>query len=192
MGFALAEEAARRGAQVTVVAANVELPRHPAVRYVDVTTAAELHEAAVEAFDAADVLLMAAAVADFRPQPQAGKIKKDAAGEEMALRLERTEDVLSELADRRTSGQTLVGFAAEHGEGALEYGRGKLERKRLDAVVVNDIARADIGFDAHDNEVVILTREGETAVPKASKAEVARAILDAVLRIRSSDPMRVA
>jgi phosphopantothenoylcysteine decarboxylase/phosphopantothenate--cysteine ligase len=194
MGFALAEQAARRGAQVTVVAANVSLPRHPAVTYVDVQTAAELHDAALSAFERCDVLLMGAAVADFRPAGAVdGKIKKDRdAGEELELRLERTQDVLADLSGRRRPDQTLVGFAAEHGDGAVEYGRGKLERKGLDAVVVNDIGRPGIGFDSTENEVVVLTRDGaETHFPRASKTEVAGAILDIVLKLRSSSALRV-
>jgi len=192
MGFALAAEAARRGAAVTVVAANVALPRDPGVRYVDVETAAQLHAACLEAFESADVLLMAAAVADYRPAaPSTGKIKKDAAGETLALELERTADVLSALSERRRAGQLLVGFAAEHGAAAVDHGRRKLDAKRLDAVVVNDVAQPGIGFDAPDNEVTIVTRDGEHAVPRASKAEVARAILDTILSLRSSSGVRV-
>src|SRR5215203_2315927 len=109
MGFALAEEAARRGAEVTVVAANVALPRRPGVRYVDVGTAAELAAACAAEFDGCDLLLMAAAVADYRPAEQrADKIKKSEAGEELRLRLERTDDVLSGLAARRRDGQLIV------------------------------------------------------------------------------------
>src|SRR5215217_2952021 len=139
MGYALADEAARRGAAVTVVAANVTLPRNPAVRYVEVETAAELAAATTAEFDRADVLLMAAAIADYRPAaPRPDKIKKTAA--ELELRLERTEDVLAGLTARRRAGQLIVGFAAETGAGAVDYGREKLARKRLDAVVVNDVA----------------------------------------------------
>ncbi len=185
MGFALASEAAALGAAVTVVAANVALERDPRAQYVDVETAAELHAACASAFESADVLLMAAAVADFRPARSfAGKLKK--AGEErMRVELERTPDILAELAAARRENQTLVGFAAEHGAGALRYGREKLARKRVDAVVVNDVSRADIGFDAPDNEVTILTAAGETHVALASKAEVARAVLDAVIALRA-------
>ena len=137
-------------------------------------TAAELADACAARFDACDVLLMAAAVADYRPaDAHAGKLKKDEAGEELNLRLVRTTDVLSALADRRRPGQLLVGFAAEHGDGALAYGREKLERKKLDAVVVNDISGAGIGFESTDNEVWIVTADGERHVPKASKARVA-------------------
>jgi len=190
MGFALADEAARRGADVTVVAANVALARNPAVRYVDVETAAELAAATAAEFGACDLLLMAAAVADYRPaQPRADKIKKTDA--ELELRLERTEDVLSGLAARRRDGQLIVGFAAETGARALAYGREKLARKRLDAVVVNDIAAPGIGFDSADNEVVVVTPETELHVPRTTKTAVAAAILDAVLSRRSSSTLRV-
>ena len=187
----LAEEAARRGATVTVIAANVSLPRRAGITYVDVETAAELAAAADERFDACDVLLMAAAVSDYRPaEPHAGKLKKDRA-EELRLRLVRTTDVLATLAARRRPGQLLVGFAAEHGAGAVEYGRGKLARKGLDAVVVNDVGDPGIGFDADANEVTVITADDELHVPRASKNEVAAAILDAVLSGRSSPPIKV-
>jgi phosphopantothenoylcysteine decarboxylase/phosphopantothenate--cysteine ligase len=186
MGFALASVAAALGAEVTVLAANVELPRDPRVRVLDVQTAQELHDAAVDEFGRADVLLMAAAVVDFRPALAADhKIKKSEGQEQMRVDLELTPDILSDLAAVRRPGQTVVGFAAEHGEGALEYGRDKLRRKGLDAIVVNDISRADIGFDATDNEVTIVTAGGDTPVPKGPKAEVARAVLDAVVALRA-------
>jgi phosphopantothenoylcysteine decarboxylase/phosphopantothenate--cysteine ligase len=192
MGFALAEEAARRGAAVVVVGANVALPHHPAVRYLDVESAAELGAACAAEFPDCDVLLMAAAVADYRPaSARADKIKKTEAGGELELRLERTEDVLSGLAAQRRPDQLIVGFAAETGERALEYGRGKLARKNLDAVVVNDVAAPGIGFDSAENEVTILTASGERHVPRATKAQVAAAILDAVLNLRSSTTVRV-
>ena len=191
MGFALADEAARRGAAVTVLAANVSLPRQAGITYVDVETAAELAAAADERFDACDVLLMAAAVSDYRPvEPHAGKLKKERA-EELPLRLVRTTDVIATLSARRRPGQLLVGFAAEHGSGAVEYGRGKLARKGLDAVVVNDVGEPGIGFDAQDNAVTIVTADAELPVPRASKAEVAAAILDAVLSGRSSPRIKV-
>jgi phosphopantothenoylcysteine decarboxylase / phosphopantothenate---cysteine ligase len=192
MGFAVAEEAARRGAEVTMVAANVALPRQEGIEYVDVQTAEELAAACEERFDACDVLVMAAAVADYRPAaPHAGKLKKDEAGEELQLRLVRTTDVLVTLAARRRPGQLLVGFAAEHGEEALASGRAKLERKDLDAVVVNDIGAPGVGFDAPQNEVTVVTADDERHVPRASKAAVATAILDAVLSRRSSSDMKV-
>ena len=187
MGFALAEAAARRGAAVTVVAANVSLPRVPGIEYVDVATAAELAAACRERFATADVLLMAAAVADYRPvSAHAGKLKKADTGPELTLRLERTEDVLAALAAERRPGQTLIGFAAEHGEDAVAHAREKLTRKKLDAVVLNDVSDPAIGFDSQENEVVVVTAEGNARVPRASKAEVADAILDMLLSDRSA------
>jgi phosphopantothenoylcysteine decarboxylase/phosphopantothenate--cysteine ligase len=187
MGFALAEEAAALGAEVTVIAANVGLGRSPRVRYLDVTTAAELQDACAAHFAQADVLLMAAAVADYRPAVAAQtKLKKDER-EELVIALERTPDILSGLAAIRRADQTVVGFAAEHGDGALAYGRDKLARKGLDVIVVNDIARQDIGFEGSDNEVTIVTATGERHVPRASKAEVARAILETVQDLRSGE-----
>ncbi len=185
MGLALAAEAARRGAEVVVVAANVALERPAGVRHVEVSTAAELAEATRAEFGQAEVLLMAAAVADFRPSSaEDGKIEK-AGREELALRLEPTEDVLAALASQRRAGQTLVGFAAEHGERALARAREKLERKRLDAVVVNDVSGEGMGFDAPDNEVTIVTAADEREIARASKPEVARSILDAVEDLRA-------
>jgi phosphopantothenoylcysteine decarboxylase / phosphopantothenate---cysteine ligase len=187
MGLALAAEAARRGADVTLVAANVALPKPAGVRMVEVETAADLHGAARSAFTGADVLLMAAAVADFRPaEALDAKIAKSGL-DGLALELEPTEDVLATLALERTPAQTLIGFAAEHGEGAVERGRAKLERKGLDAVVVNDISRSEIGFDAPDNEVTIVTPEGEQKIAMGSKRAVAAAILDAVEALRARE-----
>jgi phosphopantothenoylcysteine decarboxylase / phosphopantothenate---cysteine ligase len=185
MGFALAREAARRGARVTVIAANVALDPAPGVRVVPVQTAAELAEACRNELAACDVLLMSAAVADFRPAgPVDRKLKKEDGIPR--LELERTEDVLSSLAELRREDQIIIGFAAEHGEGAVELGRGKLERKRLDAVVVNDISREGIGFESPDNEVTIVTADGgQRHVPKSRKENVAQAVLDEVERLRA-------
>jgi phosphopantothenoylcysteine decarboxylase/phosphopantothenate--cysteine ligase len=185
MGLALASEATRRGAEVTAICANVALPRPEGVRSVEVETAAELLEAATPAFEEADVLLMAAAVGDFRPASALDDKIAKTGREGLTLELEPTEDVLASLAERRRSGQILVGFAAEYGEGAVERGREKLKRKGLDAVVVNDISRSDIGFDSADNEVTIVTAGGERAVGRGSKAAVAAAILDDVERLRT-------
>src|SRR5205823_8458155 len=136
MGVALATRAAARGAQVTLLAANLSSAPH-GVRTIEVQTAEELLEACRKEFPATDVLLMAAAVADFRPAaPAPDKLKKDR-GTPPPIKLEPTADVLSALAGQRRPGQTLVGFAAEYGAGAVQYGRVKLERKGLDAVVVN-------------------------------------------------------
>ncbi len=186
MGFALAQVAHERGAEVTLVAANAALATPPGVKRLDVVTAAELKDACEREFPGCDVLLMAAAVADFTPAaPADGKIKKSTR-ERLELVLEPTADVLCGLSGERRDGQTLVGFAAEHGEDALETARGKLTAKRLDALVVNDISRTDIGFDVDANEVTIVTAAGDRHVPRASKAEVAKAILDAVESLRAS------
>ena len=185
MGMALAQEAARRGAEVRVVRANVSLPLPASIRALDVESAAELEAALRAEFPAADVLVMAAAPADFRPaSPAADKIAK-AGREGLVLELEPTTDILAALADERRADQTLVGFAAEHGEGAVERGRTKLVSKGLDAIVVNDISRADIGFDSEENEVTIVFAAGEQTVRRAPKAEVAAAILDVVQELRT-------
>jgi len=184
-GVALAAEAAGRGAEVTLIAANVGLEAPEGVRVLAVQTAAELCSVARAEFPEADVLLMAAAVADFRPaHPQDTKIKKSGRGE-LELALEPTTDVLRSLSEARRGGQTLVGFAAEHGEGGLARARDKLESKALDAVVLNDISRADIGFDTEDNEVTIVTAAGDQPVPLGPKAAVASAILDCVDTLRA-------
>src|SRR5437763_180769 len=209
MGLALAQAAQVRGAQVTLIAANVHLPLPAGVACREVGSAAELREACVEEFPRCDVLLMAAAVADFRPAaPSATKIKKAQRGD-LVLELEPTVDVLGELGRSRRAGQTLVGFAAEHGADALEDARRKLVEKGLDAIVVNDISREDIGFDADENEVTILTaangraspathgehaegseareqlaQASEMRVSKAPKPLVAEAVLEVVERLR--------
>jgi phosphopantothenoylcysteine decarboxylase/phosphopantothenate--cysteine ligase len=180
MGLALAEQAARRGAEVTLVMANVALAPPHRASVVEVQTAAELAEACEREFDRCDVLLMAAAVADFRPrQPADRKLKKELVPP--TIELEPTVDILSGLAQRRRPGQVLVGFAAEHGDQAVDNALEKLERKRLDAVIVNDISQPGIGFDAADNEVTIVCADGRRQrVSKASKEQVAGVILDEV------------
>ena len=191
MGFAIADEAAALGATVTLIAANVTLSRNPRVDYVDVVTAADLAVAAETAFGTCDVLVMTAAVADFRPaDPAAGKLKKGGR-ERLELQLEPTADVLAGLSAKRRDGQTLVGFAAEHGAGALDYGRGKLTAKGLDAIVVNDVSAPGVGFDSSENEVTIITAAGERHVPRATKAEVARVILAVVGDLRERQPQAV-
>jgi phosphopantothenoylcysteine decarboxylase / phosphopantothenate---cysteine ligase len=184
MGIALAECAARRGAEVTLIAANVSLPEPAGVRRVDVETTADLASAVREEFRCAHVLLMAAAVADFRAaRVEEGKIEREKGGS-LELPLEPTEDILAGLAAARTDGQTLVGFAAEHGADAIERARAKLDRKGLDAIVFNDVSRSDIGFDSELNEVVIVEREGDQRVELASKQQIADAVLDRVEALR--------
>jgi phosphopantothenoylcysteine decarboxylase/phosphopantothenate--cysteine ligase len=184
MGVALAAEAAHRGAEVALIAANLSVEIPEGVRVIAVQTAAELHRAAEAEFADVDVLLMAAAVADFRPvRARDTKIKKSGrAG--LALAMEPTTDVLRALSENRRAGQTLVGFAAEHGDHGLAHAREKMEGKGLDAVVLNDISRPDIGFDSEHNEVMIITAAGDQPVPLGSKTAVAAAILDCVEEIR--------
>jgi len=180
MGVALAEAAARRGADVTLIAANVALPVSGGIERIDVASAGELEIASREAFAGADVLLMAAAVADFRPaDPEDAKLARERPGG-LSLELEPTADILAGLAGARRDGQILIGFAAEHGGDFVTRAREKLERKGIDAVVVNDVSDAAIGFDSADNEVTIVSREGEERLPRGSKRRVADAILDRV------------
>ena len=172
-----------------MVAANVALPAPPGAHVIPVGTAAELKAACDDRFDSTDVLLMAAAVADFRPRdPAAHKLKKTDPTRPRHLELEPTDDVLSALSQRRRPGQVLVGFAAEHGDGAMDYARDKLERKRLDAIVVNDISQPGIGFDAPDNEVTILARDGgEVRLRRSRKEQIADGVLDEVEKLRAKE-----
>jgi phosphopantothenoylcysteine decarboxylase/phosphopantothenate--cysteine ligase len=188
MGFALAERAARRGAEVALVAANATSPAPAGVRLIEVGTAAELRQACEREFAGSDIVLMAAAVSDFRPAaPADTKLKKEE-GLPEPIELAPTDDVISGLAERKRPDQLLIGFAAEHGDGALAYGRGKLERKRLDAVVVNDVSQPGIGFDALENEVTIVAADGhERHVTRGSKGQIADAVLDEVERLRRPD-----
>lgn len=182
MGIALAAAAAKRGAEVTLIAANVSLASPPGVRRLDVETAAQLADVAGDEFSGAHVLLMAAAPADFRAAaPAEGKLQRSGS---LDLSLEPTEDILAGLASRRAEGQTVVGFAAEHGGEAVERARGKLRRKGADLIVLNDVSNPEIGFESDRNAVTLIGAEGETEVPIASKDEVAEAILDEVDRLR--------
>jgi phosphopantothenoylcysteine decarboxylase/phosphopantothenate--cysteine ligase len=178
MGAALATEARRRGAEVTLVAANLSVPVPVDVDVVPAPTAEDVARETLARSDA-DVVLMAAAVADYRPaEPDAGKRPKD--GDPWTVTLEPTTDVLRELGGSRRNGTMLVGFAADVGERGLERARRKLTDKQVDLIVFNDVSRADIGFDATDNEVVLVSADGEQRLEKASKERIAAAILDAV------------
>ena len=185
MGVALAAEAERRGAKVTLVGANLAVPPPDGVELVPAPTADDLAREVLARADA-DLVVMAAAVADYRPaERHAGKRPKD--GAPWMVALEPTLDVLSVLGERRVNGRLLVGFAAEASEDGLERARHKLRNKAVDLVVYNDVSRDDIGFDAVDNEVVLLTKEGERHVARAPKDEVAGEILDEIERLLESD-----
>jgi phosphopantothenoylcysteine decarboxylase/phosphopantothenate--cysteine ligase len=182
-GLALAVAAARRGAEVTLVtSASLEVPPDvaAAVERVDVETAADMEHAMNEAAEAADVLIMAAAIADFRPKRTEGtKLSKEDGVPELVL--EPTPDILAGLAARRRPGQVLVGFAAETHD-VLERGARKLVRKGVDLLVVNDVSAPGAGFDHDTNAVVILETEGRaTEISLTTKDAVANGVLDRVI-----------
>jgi len=182
MGVALAAEARRRGAHVILLAANLAVAAPPGVELVETPSAAELEREALARGPEADVVIMAAAVADYRPaEALATKRPKDRAG--WTVELEPTTDVLAELGRARAPGQILVGFAADQGQRGLERAREKLTNKNADLFVFNDVGRDDIGFEVRDNEVTLLSGAGERTVAKAPKEEIAAAILDEVERL---------
>ncbi len=182
MGVAVAAEARRRGAQVTLLAANLAVPAPAGVEVVQAPTAADLEREARNRSGAADVVVMAAAVADYRPaKPIEGKRGKT--DDVWKLELEPTTDVLAQLGEQERNGQVLVGFGAESGEAGLERKRRMLTDKNIDLVVYNDVATPGIGFDAPDNEVTLVTKGGERQLAKASKDEIAAGIVDEVERL---------
>jgi phosphopantothenoylcysteine decarboxylase / phosphopantothenate---cysteine ligase len=181
MGVALAEEARRRGAEVILLAANLAVDVPHRIEVIPTPTAESMRDA-VLALPDVDVFLLAAAVADYRPaEAVTGKRPKD--DQVWTLELAPTDDIAKALGERKRSGQVLVAFGAEQGEEGLERKRGMLESKNADLVVFNDVGRSDIGFDSADNEVMLISRDRERAVPKAAKAAVAAAILDEVERL---------
>ena len=184
MGVALAEEARQRGADVTLLAANLAVPAPRGVTVVETPTAADLEREALARGDA-DVIVMAAAVADYRSSaPLADKRPKDGAA--WTLELAPTVDVLAALGADRRSGQVLVGFAADGAEAGIDRARAKRTAKRADLIVFNDVSRDDIGFDAAENEVVVLSEDGERRVDKAPKRQIAAAVLDEVEKLLST------
>jgi phosphopantothenoylcysteine decarboxylase/phosphopantothenate--cysteine ligase len=182
MGIALAAAAARRGGDVTLVAANVSLPEPPGIQRIDVETTEQLAKATRAEFPSAQVLLMAAAPADFKASDlAAGKLSRDAA---LDLHLEPTEDILASLTGTRADQQTVVAFAAEAGEN-LDRAREKLHRKAADLIVLNDISNPEIGFESEENAVTLIDSASETPVPQAPKSIIAEAILERVDQLRS-------
>jgi phosphopantothenoylcysteine decarboxylase/phosphopantothenate--cysteine ligase len=178
MGVAIAAEAKRRGADVTLVYANGAAPTPEGVEIVTAPTAADIGREMLARADA-DVVVMAAAVSDYRPgNPEEGKRPKDR--EPWTITLEPTDDVLAELGRRKHNGQILVGFAAEGGEGGLERARKKLANKNGNLFVYNDVSQPGVGFESEDNEIVLLSARGERKVGRRSKEECAVAILDEV------------
>ena len=181
MGVALAEEARRRGAEVILLAANLGVEPPIGVEPVPTPTAKAMLDAAL-ALPQADVALLAAAVADYKP---AGALATKRPKDDRAwtVELEPTGDVARALGERKRPGQVLVAFGAEHGVEGRERKRAMLDTKNADLVVFNDVGRGDIGFDSFENEVTLIARDGERVVPKASKQAVAAAILDEVERL---------
>ncbi|HET9161927.1 MAG TPA: bifunctional phosphopantothenoylcysteine decarboxylase/phosphopantothenate--cysteine ligase CoaBC [Solirubrobacterales bacterium] len=187
MGLALAAAAARRGADVTLVAANVALPEPAGVRRIDVETAAELAEAARQEFPSSHLLLMAAAPADFRAsEPSEGKLQREGA---LDLHLEPTEDILAALTAKRTEAQTVVGFAAEHGNDVARA-REKLTRKGADLIVLNDVSNPEIGFESQENAATLVSSTDETILPQAPKDVIAEQILQRVDQLRTRSNLK--
>jgi phosphopantothenoylcysteine decarboxylase/phosphopantothenate--cysteine ligase len=182
MGYALAEAALRRGAQVTLVSGPTALTPPAVEEFVQVETCAQMREASLARFGRASITIMTAAVSDFTPSLVAGqKIKREAA---LNLDLQPTADILAELGKNRAPGQLLIGFAAET-QNLIENARRKLERKHLDAIVLNDVSRPGLGFGSERNAGEIVTAAGTTTIPEMSKLEMAGCILDAVVKLRS-------
>jgi phosphopantothenoylcysteine decarboxylase/phosphopantothenate--cysteine ligase len=181
MGVALAAEARRRGADVTLLAANLAVAPPPGIEVVETPTVADLEREALARADA-DVVLMAAAVSDFTPSA-AVEAKRSRSEGSWRIELEPTPDVLREVVERRRNGSVVVGFAADLGPDGLERARVKLASKGANLVVFNDVSRDDIGFESPDNEVVLVTAEGERHVPKAAKERIAATVLDEVERL---------
>jgi phosphopantothenoylcysteine decarboxylase/phosphopantothenate--cysteine ligase len=183
MGYAVAEAARCRGARVILISAPTSLPEPAGVEVVWVVSADEMRRAVIEHLREATMVVMAAAVSDFRVRSVAAqKIKREAA-RAVLLELEATEDILREVVERRVAGTVVVGFAAET-EDALKNGRAKLARKGVDAVVVNDVSVDGIGFDAEQNAGSFLTKGGAVELPLMSKATMADLILDEAAKLR--------
>jgi phosphopantothenoylcysteine decarboxylase / phosphopantothenate---cysteine ligase len=176
MGIALAEQARQRGGEVTLLAANLAVPAPNGVAVIQTPTASTMLDAALSHADA-DLVLMAAAVADYRPA-QALEEKRAKDQDAWEVRLEPTADVLRTLGEHRRNGQVLVGFAADQGERGLARAREKLIHKKVDLVVYNDVSREDVGFDSEENEVVLVSADGERRVEKAPKDRIAAEIVD--------------
>lgn len=176
MGFSIAEECRRRGAEVTLVAGPTALQCDAAIRRVNVESAQEMYEACLPVFDTADAAILSAAVADFTPEQKAeSKIKREA--DDLVLRLRPTHDIAKTLGQRKRPGQRLVCFALETNDEEANA-RGKLERKNADFVVLNSTRIPGTTFNADDNQIAVVTREGVRAYPKKSKQEVASDIID--------------
>jgi phosphopantothenoylcysteine decarboxylase/phosphopantothenate--cysteine ligase len=182
MGFAVAQAAQKRGADVTVVAGVTSVEPPAGVKVIKIESAAEMHSAVMSELPGASVFVGAAAVADYRPAARAeNKIKKTE--DDLTIALEKTTDILADVSLHRHEGLLVIGFAAETND-ALNYARAKMERKNLDMIVANDVTTPGAGFNSDTNVVTIVSRGGHQEIPLASKLEVAHHILDAIIKLR--------
>ena len=187
MGYALAEAALRRGARVLLVSGPTSIMPPEAAEITRVETTEQMRDAVLKRLPQATIVIKTAAVSDYRPKAVAGqKLKRTGP---ISLELEPTADILAELAGKKTN-QLIVGFAAET-ENVLENARKKLDKKSLDAIVVNDVSREGVGFDSERNAVTILTQEDVVEVPETTKWEVAQRVLDQVMKLRKRRPVAV-
>jgi phosphopantothenoylcysteine decarboxylase/phosphopantothenate--cysteine ligase len=183
MGFAIAENAARRGARVILITASSGLATPAGCERVDVVTSSEMREAVLQRLNEATIVVKAAAVSDFRPaKPSPEKLKRSGA---MHLDLQPTEDILAEVCKRKRPGTFVLGFAAET-ENAIENARVKMLRKGVDAIVVNDVSQSGIGFDSENNAATLLAAEESFVFPLMSKRQLAAKLLDHVVRLRAA------
>jgi phosphopantothenoylcysteine decarboxylase/phosphopantothenate--cysteine ligase len=181
MGFALAQAAIARGARVVLITAPTALATPRGCERIDVVTSEEMRDAVLARLPEATLVIKAAAVSDYRPrQRSTQKLKRSGP---LTLELEPTEDILAEVARRRREGTLVIGFAAETEDG-LAHARAKLERKGVDAIVLNDVSGEDAGFDVDRNAAIFVTHDGEQPLPESSKRELAERILDQALKLR--------
>lgn len=182
MGYAIARAAAMRGANVTLVSGPTNLPRPAYGKFVPITSAQDMYEAVTSRSDDMDIVIKAAAVADYRPTTVAGdKIKKSGTDDDLNLRLERTNDILAHLGAHKRAGQFLCGFSMETKD-MLENSRKKLQKKNLDMICANNLKEAGAGFGVETNLLTLITPTDEIALPLMSKDEVAHALLDEILK----------
>lgn len=187
MGYAIAKAAARRGAEVTLVSGPTALKKPPYVETVGVVTAREMFEAVTSCSEGQDVIIKAAAVADYRPARTAGGKIKKGAGEGLSLELLRTDDILAYLGEHKASGQILCGFSMET-ENLVENSRKKLIKKNLDIVAANSLRQEGAGFGVDTNVLTLITREGEEELPMLTKDEAAHRLLDRIAELKGKQP----
>ena len=188
MGYALAKHCAQRGAEVTLITGKTQLEPPLFVRVIEVESAGEMFEAVKERYEEQDIIMKAAAVADYRPLSVSEEKVKKTEGE-MSIALERTEDILKFLGENRRKGQFLCGFSMET-ENMLENSRAKLEKKHVDMIVANNLKQEGAGFGTDTNIVTLITRDGCRELPVMSKEDVAKHIIDTIQNhLLSDDPL---